>query len=71
MQSETTRCASKGTGGYTRDQWLSFCGCVYEEASKRWTYEDFKTNFQDYYYDLKADKVIKGCADRAGIAYQE
>lgn len=70
MQQQTQRCASKGGGGYSVEQWTTFCGCVYAAASQRWSYEDFKNKFQEAYDVLKRENVIRGCADKAQIRYQ-
>jgi hypothetical protein len=42
------------------------CRCILDEASDRWSYEEYKKMEWTYYAELDEDEVVDDCLDEHG-----
>lgn len=49
----------------TNSQASFYCGCVFEEAAKRWEFEDFILNESTYTQELNDDGTMRDCAQKS------
>ncbi len=69
LSSNRAACAKSGTANFggTADQWTNYCVCIYGIASQRWTFADFRTNFDADWAQLKADNSHSSCVKSSGL----
>lgn len=67
FESEVAACKNNDYTEYTKDQWDSVCRCVYQYASKQWTYSNYTSNRSSYIQKMDDNGVLVSCMQTAGM----